>query len=72
MKGVSKIAITILKTYVPRIKVKNTVLKSKGLGLKIIHAKRLKIVLSKREDVIVDKLLRSHKNFLLVYLDILS
>ena len=46
MKGVSKTAITILKTYVPKIKVNKTVLKSNGLGFNIIHANILKIVLS--------------------------
>ena len=48
------------------MKVNKTVLKFNGLGLKIIHANKLNIVLSSKEDVIVDKLLRNHKNLLFV------
>jgi hypothetical protein len=40
-----------------------TVLTSRGLGLKIIQANTLKIVLSNKEEVIVEILLRIHKNF---------
>jgi hypothetical protein len=50
---------------VPKIKVNNTVLKSNGLGLKTIHARMLKIVLSSKAEHIVDKLFLSHKKFLL-------
>ena len=50
----------------PNIKVNNTVLKSNGLGLNIIQAKILNKVLSIREEIIVEKLFLSQRNFLFV------
>ena len=54
------------------MKVNKTVLKSKGSGLNIIQAKILKIVLSIRDEIIVEKLFLNQRNFLLVNFDILS
>ena len=56
--------------YVPRIKVKRTVLKSNGLGLKIIQAKTLNIKLSIKEEVMVERLFLNHKKRLLVNFEI--
>ena len=50
----------------PIIYLKRTSLKAKGLGFKIIQAKTLNIVLSIKEDVIVDKLFLNHKKRLFV------
>ena len=62
-------AIANLKIYVPSMKVNKTVLKSKGLGFNIIQANILKIVLSIKDEIIVEKLFLIHKYFLLVNLD---
>ena len=70
--GVSTNAINTLNMYVPRIKVKRTVLKSKGSGLNIIQANKLKIVLSNKDEIIVETLLRNQRNFLFVNLEIFS
>ena len=61
-KFTSKNATKTLNKYVPSIKVKNTVWKSRGLGLSIIQAKILNIVLSTKEDNMVERLFQSHKN----------
>ena len=42
------------------------VLKSKGFGFRIIQANKLKIILSSKAELIVDKLFLNHRYFLLV------
>ena len=72
MNGVSNIEIKIRKKKVPSINVNNTVLNFRGSGLNIIHAKILKIVLSIRDEKIVEKLLRNQRNLLFVIIEIFS
>ena len=52
--------------------VKNTVEKSNGFGLNIIHANKLKIILSNKEEIIVEKLFLNQRNFPFVKKDIFS
>ena len=66
INGVSKIAIIILKKYVPKINVNNTVLKSSGSGFKIIQANIEKIVLSISDEIIVDILFLNHNNLFFI------
>ena len=58
--------------YVPRINVKRTVVKSNGLGLKMIQARILNIKLSINEEVMVERLFLNHKKRLLVNFEIHS
>ena len=56
--------------YVPRINVRSTVVKSNGIGLKIIQAKILNIKLSIKEEVMVERLFLNHRKRLLVNFEI--
>ena len=58
------------KIYVPNIYVKITVLISNGSLASIINASMLKTVLSKSEEIIVDKLFLNQRYLLWVILDI--
>ena len=59
------------KIYVPNIYVKITVLISNGSLASIINASMLKTVLSKSEEIMVERLLRNHNNRLFVKCEIL-
>ena len=72
MKGVSNIEIIIRKTKVPSMNVNKTVLNFRGSGLNIIQAKILNIVLSIREEIIVERLFRNQRNLFLVIIEIFS
>ena len=72
INGVSNIETIIRKAKVPSMNVNKTVLNFKGSGLNIIQAKILNIVLSIRDEIIVETLFRNHRNFLLVIIEIFS